>query len=101
MNSKIWSRNYFLQTASNMESDSGKIKGIGNIKQILKRNKKNGNVMPVHVECAKPTLSVLALLTKSCNVFSFGHRYSNTTCFSIFFNRNSSPRIDTTDTISL
>ena len=34
MNSKIWDINYFLQGASNMESDSGKVKEIGNIKQI-------------------------------------------------------------------
>ena len=29
---KIWDRNYFLQGTSNIESDSGKIKGIGNSK---------------------------------------------------------------------
>ena len=29
---------------------------------------------PVHVERAKRTLNVLALLTKNCNVFSLGHR---------------------------
>ena len=34
MNSKIWNRNYFLQGTSNMETDPGKIKDIGNIKQI-------------------------------------------------------------------
>ena len=33
-NSKIWNRNYFLQGTSNMETDPGKIKDIGNIKQI-------------------------------------------------------------------
>ena len=38
MNGKIWERNYFLQGTSNMEPDFGKIKGIGNIKQSLKRN---------------------------------------------------------------
>ena len=59
-----------------MEPDSGKIKGIGNIEQILKRNKKNGTVMPVHVECEKRTFNVLALLARNCNVFSLGHRYS-------------------------
>ena len=32
--SKICDRNYFLQETSNMEPDSRKIKGIGNIKQI-------------------------------------------------------------------
>ena len=83
-----------------MESDFGMIKGIRNIKHILKR-KKNGSVMPVHVEYAKRTLNVLALLTKNCNVFSLRDRYSNTTCFSIFINRNFSPRIHTTDIISL
>ena len=57
--------------------------------------------MPVHVECAKPTFNVLALLTKSCNVFSLGHRYSNITCFSVFINKNFSPRIHTADTASL
>ena len=40
MNSKIWDRNYFLQGTSDMDPDSGKIKGIVNIKQILKRNEK-------------------------------------------------------------
>ena len=39
-NSKIWSRNYFLQGTSNMEPEPGKIKDISYIKQILKRNKK-------------------------------------------------------------
>ena len=48
-----------------MKPDSGKIKGIGNIKQILKRNKKNGSVVPVHAECAKRTFNVLALLFKN------------------------------------
>ena len=57
--------------------------------------------MPVHVECAKPTFNVLALLTKSCNVFSLGHRYSNITCFSVFINKNFSPRIHTADNASL
>ena len=37
-NSKILDRNYFLQGTSDMEPDSGKIKGIGNIKQMLKGN---------------------------------------------------------------
>ena len=82
-----------------MEPDSGKIKGIGNIKQILKR-KKNWSVMPVHVECAKRTFNVLALSTKNCNVFSLWHRYSNSSCFSIFINRNLSLRIYTADIIS-
>ena len=58
-------------------------------------------MMPVHVECAKRTFNVLALSTKNCNVFSLGHRYSNTSCFSIFINRNSLPRIHTADVISL
>ena len=84
-----------------MEPDSRKIKGIGNIKQIQKKEKKNGSVTPVHVGCAKRTFNVLALLTKNCNVFSLGHRYSNTTCFSIFINRNFSRRIHTAYIISL
>ena len=49
--------------------------------------------MSVHVECAKRTFDGLALLTKNWNVFSLGHHYSNTTCFSIFIDRNFSPRI--------
>ena len=49
-----------------MELEPGKIKDIGNIKQIYKRNKKNGSVMPAHVECV---FNVLALLTKNCDVF--------------------------------
>ena len=36
---KIWDRN-FVHGTSKMEPDSGKIKGIGDIKQIQKRNKK-------------------------------------------------------------
>ena len=57
--------------------------------------------MPVHVECAKRTFNVLPLSTKNCNVFSLGHRYSNTSCFSIFIDRNLSLRIYTADIISL
>ena len=38
MNSKIRERNFFPQGTSNMEPDSRKIIGIGNIKHILKRN---------------------------------------------------------------
>ena len=34
--------------------------------------------MPVHEECAKRIINVLALSTKNCNFFSLGHRYSNT-----------------------
>ena len=37
--------------------------------------------MPVHVERAKHTFNMSALSTKKCNVFSLGHRYSNTSCF--------------------
>ena len=57
--------------------------------------------MPVHVECAKRTFNVLALLTKNCNAFSLGYRYSTTTCFSTFMNRYVSPRIHTADIIPL
>ena len=57
--------------------------------------------MPVHVECAKRTFNVLALLTKNCNAFSLGYRYSTTTCFYTFMNRYVSPRIHTADIIPL
>ena len=57
--------------------------------------------MPVHVECAKLTFSVLALSTKNCNVFSLGHRYSNSPWFSIFIDRNLSLTIYIADIISL
>ena len=57
--------------------------------------------MSVYVECTKRTFNVLALSTKNCNVFSLGHRYSNTSCFSIFIDRNLSLRIYTADIISL
>ena len=100
MNSKIWDRDYFLQTTSDMESDSGKIKGIAKLNKFRKK-KKNGSMMLAHKECAKRTLNSLALLTKNCNVFSLGQRYSNTTRFSIFINKNFSPRIHTTDIIPL
>ena len=52
-----------------MEPDAGRINGIGNIKQIYKRNKKNGSVMSSQVECAESTFNMLALLIKNCNVF--------------------------------
>ena len=58
--------------------------------------------MPVkRIECAKRTFTVLALSTKNCIVFSLGHRYSNTSCISIFINKNLSLSIDTTDVASL
>ena len=57
--------------------------------------------MPAHVECAKPTFNMLALLSKNCNVFSHGHRYFNTNCFTIFNNRNFSRSYHTADIISL
>ena len=41
--------------------------------------------MSAHAECATRAFNVLPLSTKNCNVFSLGHRYSNTSCFSIFF----------------
>ena len=56
---KIWDRN-FVHGTSKMEPDSGKIKGIGDIKQIQKR--KNGSMMSVHAECEKRTFSVLAVM---------------------------------------
>ena len=57
--------------------------------------------MPVHVERAKQTFNMSALSTKKCNVFSLGHRYSNTSCFfSIFINRNLPLRIYTADITS-
>ena len=84
-----------------MEPDPGKIKDINNIKQIWKRNKKNESVMPVHVEYAKGTFNVLALLTKTAMYFSLLHRYSKYYLFSFFINRNFSLRIHTADIISL
>ena len=57
--------------------------------------------MPAHVEFAKLTFNILALLSKNCNVFSHGHRYFNTTCFTIFINRNFSLSYHTADIISL
>ena len=57
--------------------------------------------MPVHVECAKRKFNVLALSDLNSNVISFGHRYSNTSCFFIFVDRNLSLRIYTADIILL
>ena len=57
--------------------------------------------MPVHVECAKCTFNVLGLSTKNRNVFSLRRLYSNTSCFSIFIDRNLSLRIYTVDIILL
>ena len=45
--------------------------------------------MPVHVECAKHIFKVLALSTKNCNVFSLGHRYSNTSVCPILLTETS------------
>ena len=56
--------------------------------------------MPVHAECTKRTLNLLALSTKNCNAISLGHRYCNTSCFSIFINRKLSLRIYTADITS-
>ena len=53
--------------------------------------------MPAHVERAKRTFNVLTLPTKNGNVFSLGHRYSNTSRFLIFINRDLSLRIYTAD----
>ena len=77
-----------------------RLKTLETLNKLKKRNR-NGIVMLVHVECAKRTFNVLALSAKSCNVFSLGHRYSNTSCFSIFIDRNLSLRIYTADIISL
>ena len=57
--------------------------------------------MPVHVEYAKGTFNVLALLTKTAMYFSLLHRYSKYNLFSFFINRNFSLRIHTADIISL
>ena len=65
--SKIWDRNYFLQGTSIMEPDLRKINNTGNIKQVLKRDKKNGKVMTAHVECTKRVFNLFVLLTKNCN----------------------------------
>ena len=65
MNSKIWDRNYFLQGTSDMEPDSGKIKGIVNIKQILKRNEKidvdscSCRMCKTYIQCVGVTLILL------------------------------------------
>ena len=53
------------------------------------------------LEYAKCTFNVLALSTKNCEVFSPGHRYSNTSCFFVFININLSLRIYTADVIAL
>ena len=50
-----------------MEPDLRKINDIDNIKQILKRDKKNGKVVPTHVECTKHVFNLFVLLTKNCN----------------------------------
>ena len=54
MKGKIWDRNYLLQRTSNK----------------FKKEIKNGKVVPAHVEYAKGTSDVLALLTKNWNIFS-------------------------------
>ena len=51
----------------------------------FKKELKNRSVMPLHVECATRTFNVLALLTKNCNVFSLGHRYSKYHLFFHFY----------------
>ena len=51
----------------------------------FKKELKNRSVMPLHVECATRTLNVLASLTKNCNVFSLGHRYSKYHLFFHFY----------------
>ena len=56
--------------------------------------------MLVHVECAKPTFNMLALLNKNCNAFSHGHPYFNTAYFTIFINRNFSLSCHTADIIA-
>ena len=55
--------------------------------------------MPIHVKCAKRTFNMLALPTKNCNVFSLGHRYSNTSCF--FIKKELKLTIHTADIILL
>ena len=57
--------------------------------------------MPAHLECAKNIFNMLALSAKNCNIFSLGHCYSNTFCFSIFINRNLPLRIYSADITSL
>ena len=73
----------FLQGTSNMERDSGKIKGIGNTK---KKKKRKCDACPCRI--CKTYIQRVGLLDKNCNVFSLGHHYSNTTYFSIFINKN-------------
>ena len=57
--------------------------------------------MPVYAECAKHIFNMLVLSAKNCNIFSLGHRYSNTFGFSIFGNRNLPLRIYSADITSL
>ena len=54
-----------------MEPDPRKIKDIGSVKQFFLKKIKSGSVMSAHVECAKHSFNVLALLTKNYNVFFF------------------------------
>ena len=68
-----------------------RLRALETLNKFKKEIKKIGSVMPVHLEFAKRTLNVLALLSEKCNIFYLGHRYSNTTCFSIFVNTENSP----------
>ena len=81
-----------------MEPDPERIKDIGNIKQIQKKIKNKKRIARLaHVEYAKRTFNVLALLTENCNVF--GHRYSEYCLFSLFINKSFSLRILSADII--
>ena len=48
-----------------MKPDKGHWQHYANLKKEIK----NGSVMPIHVECVKRTFNVLASLTGNCNVF--------------------------------
>ena len=50
--------------------------GTSVMKQLEK--KWNWSVMSAHIECAKGTFKILALLKENCNLFSLGHRYTVT-----------------------
>ena len=84
-----------------MEPIPDRLRILATLKKF-KKEIKNGSVMPVHVECAKHTFNVFALLTKKTVIyFSLGHSYSNTTCFSIFVIRNFLLRIHIAYFVSL
>lgn len=67
-----------------METHSGKVITTANIKQIFKKEIKSESVMPLQIECATCTSSVLALSTENCNILFSRTTLSDTTCFSFY-----------------